>query len=985
MDFGIRKFFSRGRSRNKLSANGDLAHNTTPKATPNGLHVEPPTRTTPTAKNDSQEKVKQRSYTQLRPKDTALQEFIPSSHAETIHRPSTAPGKSSTRRSLSLRSKFNHRPRHSQEEKQPPSHAAEPAPNIPELPKGLADLGDSKYQNFIHAVATPNSENPPETTRQPRNDADDSAVKQTSSTSGDPFSNRQDTRSSLDHGGTPGSLRQAADSQRASFDAMRACRNAQVSPDRVTVGKEQEARSESSAAGKDQISSPLLKTGTQLDNETRFKLRSASPVSTPKRVPSPALQPVSEVRTSNGASSPARAQITSATYSGQRQLHKSNGSISKSGSSSSVALQSPITKDQSKVDASRDHNTPSASSSPNPRSEPSVTPYSIANSPTSQIQDRPTSHEKNVQPIPSTQRISDSAVAPEKDVQTRSGSIDNERQASRQEPRHSRRLQNGSDLDRLWLTSPSSRRQSRELPSPVGQDNTTRADDSGDDGDDSGDDEMVDAVTHQNEPDQVLAGSVTSGNTYKFRAGQNTVIGKVLRHRPSLALSPVSKEGISVEPQGLSAHTTNATEANGFSSMPALEASRTNAGTLTSRPTAVPADVDLQPPPKVEKRAEMAAPVGSASHSLTAKNTLPIPATEAATAKTVLPKSNEAVQQTPSTPPQSHLPQVQSTPSGLQSPSTSGSAAKPASEFGLKSDASNLGTGQDRVVSLPPVLTRDFAQSSAKPSIASKQAGKRIKSETISRKNLSVPKSVRIRAPSGYRNISPPDVEEDDAEIDRRIALKKEAAAQALLRLKEVMAMPSWEQPATQEHIASTSRRGPGHWRDLSIEDGSPIAPSAIFNKVKMPPLSESANPTPNQPSPSKEVTRASRRSSDMTIRATQREMSPVTNRISSVNSPVARRYTPQPRNSSLPVAAEQKTRASGASESREEIHKATTGPVAVSSTSPSTGSPSRSHGRKNSTMSAESGTSAHSIQPHMVPARGSSTRDSDRHASHTT
>jgi hypothetical protein len=205
-------------------------------------------------------------------------------------------------------------------------------------------------------------------------------------------------------------------------------------------------------------------------------------------------------------------------------------------------------------------------------------------------------------------------------------------------------------------------------------------------------------------------------------------------------------------------------------------------------------------------------------------------------------------------------------------------------------------------------------------------------------------------------------------ELERSIAIKKQAAAKALQRLQEVMAMPLCEVSVLRERPRANGNL-PHHWRGLSIEDGGPVAPSAIFRKVKIP---------VQTPPLSRRSTRLDRRA-----------LEPVEDRkgkgraCEEAETVEAERSRPRQPNEDAddadnddddddddlvsPMAPWQSGQLPWA-ERRSRSQRSEPGMAAQVR---------RNHSRKGSMVSATSGTSGYSIPHHMIPARGSSMRDS--------
>jgi hypothetical protein len=273
---------------------------------------------------------------------------------------------------------------------------------------------------------------------------------------------------------------------------------------------------------------------------------------------------------------------------------------------------------------------------------------------------------------------------------------------------------------------------------------------------------------------------------------------------------------------------------------------------------------------------------------------------------------------------------------------------------------------------LPGIVTRDFAEAQSLPRAFPAEATREFQSGTTHTTTTQAPprnKSIALRIDKAARQ---QELDRQSSELDRSIALKKQAAAKALLKLQEVMAMPTWEQAyATGPTRAPPSTAVSTHWRNLSLEDGGPIAPSAIFQKVKIPFVT---------PPVSIHSTFFGQR---------DRAMSPSAERWVNGTAAAEAPYAP----SSSPVAAAAALSDTSYNSGPLQGNGISNAAAAVAAAAESPERPWQherrgrsaavvpqakgSHSRMGSAVSAMSGTSAYSLPYHMVPARGSSMRDS--------
>lgn len=461
------------------------------------------------------------------------------------------------------------------------------------------------------------------------------------------------------------------------------------------------------------------------------------------------------------------------------------------------------------------------------------------------------------------------------------------------------------------------------------------------------------ATTRQAHLVQTLRASVVSPDSYVFKGGDNVILGKVLHHRPSRPLSQVADVNVQSDTDNVK----SGTGSKGLNDTPASVEAPSLTSTITSD-SALQRQVGL-----TERRRTTSEPVQHASNIIDAPASLKVPPRSPAEAKTRSPKSGY----TPSSPlyePNSqHVMSETSQPQILASDTMDDvtSYSRPSvnsSTVGQHDDAPPHSNGSRRIMpASAAILSRDFAPQEAASRIHPSEAIGRFQSrmvvngigDVIDQRNTS-------STLGGYIHISQQELDLQGFDLDRSIAIKKEAAAVALLKLHQVMAMPAWEKPS---HVGrrGSSTRVPIHGRGSSVDDGGPKAPTSIFRKVNIPigtpPLSSSSTFTRQD---KQDVPQSPERGTNT---ATKLPVPPSALAIMSNSEPskahedhfIATVATSEPTNCPRPEGR-------GRSE--------TTGPRSKGS-----------HSRMGSTASATSRTSAHSLPHHMVPARSSSKRGS--------
>ena len=455
----------------------------------------------------------------------------------------------------------------------------------------------------------------------------------------------------------------------------------------------------------------------------------------------------------------------------------------------------------------------------------------------------------------------------------------------------------------------------------------------------------------QADPVRILHASVVSGKSYAYKDGDSVMVGKFLPQRPSRELCENENTGLTsvAEDVGSGIQPTGKDDVSASNKAPSPRLTTSDRGSQT-------------PLNWITETSASSRPLQHSFDAVIPGASTRVSSHEPAEARTSLPKSGHPEKSASF---EVNLPRVQSETT-QQPPSTSvieealpftvaaPSITSPAVTPG-NAEASSPG---DRKASVPPspgIMTRDFAHSQAFPRVYSAEATGGFQSRMTHGTTTQTSGRNKSSVLGGCVHIKEDDLEHERSELDRSITAKKQAAAQALLRLQEVMAMPTWEEISTTAQ-ARASTKVPSHWRGLSIEDGGPIAPNAIFQKVKIPIL---APPLPRQSTFRVRGEQESRPIPEvLTHSATERALAPSLQ--TALN------------NAPPSEATKQDIVARPASPGSPE------GPSLEQSGRRDTAVPKKgvSHARMGSAVSASSETSAYGLPYHMVPTRGSSMRE---------
>lgn len=911
----------------------------------------------------SEQKIKRRSLSHLRAKSVGLQESQQLVRTDSDARPGTAPGPQSTPINLSDPWNFGQRSGASQHDTLLRTKSMQAPPKIPELPKGSAAKGGPKHFDLLQAaVSKSKATAPPEPTR----------------VSFDFYNERIATRNlmyyklpklsvnedvakvSITQGEDSASLTQANDAQRASFDAMRASRNAEVRRGRAACeGIGVEMPRAAIAEVSDTLSQPVHANTKGQDSllsdpntpqdivpalnpiqRRRSKRRSARPTDLPPQLPSaapgkpgPALPPADSLSPSKGSVLPPARKRSKTVPAVPIQ---DNVSHWRQIENSVILTLKPFEAGLNHPAATDRHPASSVSHHPSNNHRSTASRDQMSSSRTSST--------------------SSAYVAPRT-------STDSSRRNREKNKSHPRDLaMTSSNVDSGVVLSVRSASHKKVTPSRRAMDLTVedpnKKTHEGDDNDyDVG---IEEAVAQQADPVQILRASVVSAKNYVHMGGDNVVLGRILHHRPSRGLAQSEK----VELRSTAGEV-------GFATQP--EARDTTSASVEPHPptpTSTSGSALQSPFSRTEGTSTSPTRSQPPSEPVTAAVSLEVPTREPAEARTDLPKSRNPGKSVPS----AHDLQF------VKSETTQPSPLKSATVEALHSTVPASGTASPAVTQqfsgVPPpskkegstlqspgIVARDFADAQRPPRVFPSEATSGFQLRMTHGTSIQIPRSNKSNALGGYILVSQEELERQSSELDRSIAIRKQAVAKALLKLQDAMAMPMWEETSVTGYPRA-SRKVPSHWRDLSIEDGSPIAPSAIFQKAKMPILTP---PLSRHSTFSGQRGRALRESAERLINgAAEGPLAPSLRAALSDASFCEAQKEDSVTNATPPESPERPwLERRGRSDTALPRAKA-------------------SHSRVGSAISTTSGTSAYSVPYHMVPARGSSMRDSESSAGDT-
>jgi hypothetical protein len=936
MDSGLTRFFLRKRSKRKpLLISEPLPDTFRQTAGYNDFaNGRPPTIGTRPIK-PSEQKIKRKSFSHLRTKSVGLQEFRQMVHRESEARPQTASGIPPASINSSDPSKSRQQPHASHGEPHPREKSSQAPPKIPNLPKGLAEMGPKYFDLLEAAVSSSRAKTLPKSARNSF-DFYNETIADRNSLYGKPLDltpNNHLSEATITHRDNTVPPTETVDFQRASFDAMRASRTASTLASRTATESIGETLPRSSPVQVSDAPTHYVPENTTMKNlqgsDRKASLDFVPPV-TPsesrqlkrnsvKRDLPRQLSPILQGETSQSA---LPAHSSSSLLDGSKRLSARRRSKTApiAPSSSSVSdgprIEKPAVltlkpfKDESKqMTANDDIPLPSESRTLSKTQSSSATrDLMLANQP-------PGSASDNVHPRVSSDRSK-------------------RRRDKTKRPSHDLSMA----LTRVIPEKISSVKGSvrKGIPSPrTGIDSTGGDPGRHSDVEDENDYDVgiEEAVTHQADPVQILRASVVSANGYVYKGGDDVILGKILQHSRSRGLPRVESTG-QLPPAG---DVNLGTGPEG----------RDSTSPLISESSPSPPHMSESASRHQLQRTKTAVSISGVAHHS------PDPIT--ATKRPEYPSlAGDSLRCMP--PGTTQLPAFTQAKVDIPVRTKSSPASNPPAIIPQHTGILPISGSGANVPSSPRILTRDFAlpqpslPANPPEAIGGHQSGR------INDSYGPIKGRDSQDALGGYIHIERHELDSQSSDLDQIIAIKKKAAAKALLRLQEVMAMPTWEEP-TSPGRSRASTKVPSHWRDLSIEDGSPIAPSAIFNKVKIPALTPALSKHSVLPGyekrglgqpPGRSTKTTAEGSLDPSLQAAVDHAMLSDVKGEDVTASVATSDSPQP----------------------PWLEKRGTSDTAVPTLK-------KSHSRVGSTMSATSGTSAYSLPYHMVPARGSSMRDS--------
>jgi hypothetical protein len=912
----------------------------------------------------SEQKGQGKAFSHAKTKSVGLQECRQLVHTDSIARPTTAPGIQPTPVSLSDPARFEQHSRVSQGEMRMRSKSLHAPPQVPEVPTGLAGRGGPKYFDLLQAAVSASRTKAPSDSIRTSFDVYNESVADRNSRYGKPpklAANKHAPNNSLTHADIPPLPAHTSDAQRASFDAMRASRNARMLVSRAVSQRRSADLPRPPTAGVDDAAMETVPEDLKwqdravVDANTvgqilpahepgdsgRLKQNSVTKTDLP-----PQLSPIAPEQNSSAVSAAESSSVLigSKPVPGRKRSKTTPvagtlNNVSDGGQAESPAVLTlePFEDGSKRILAAENPPVPWGSN----------TNGETHNSPASGDH------------IPDNKRASFASD----DVPPR---ISSDRIARRREKKK-RRSQGVAMVPKKTPSEKASSVKGSSLKmsnsSKTAMSSTANDHGKGSDEEDENDYDLgiEEAVTHKADPVQILRASVVSANGYIYRGGDKILLGKVLHHTPSQSLSQSDNHRFSASATDTVSGTKSEGGDNTFSPVKA-----------PSPPPNATADPPVRSSPnRIDPEVVTARSTQSSPNPGAAGDSLQVPPSAPAEARASL--SNSVYTQHPDLrerPLQSQSEIVEragSAPPALRTAAnediltTVAPAAPPYQAVSQHKPYVPLSNENAEIVPpAPEIVTRDFAHPQVPPRVYPLEAFEGSQSAPTNGIGRQIDRKARTNASRGYIHISMQDLESQSSDLDRTIAIKKEAAAKALLKLQEVMAMPTWEEPSSVGRPRA-STRVPNHWRGLSIEDGSPIAPNAIFTKVKMPvlpPLSRhstfsSTGGQARREGPEKPTDGNGHGVLPSSLQAAleHASLSDVRKR-DNISSAVALASTELP-------ALERRGRSD-------------TAVPAVK----------RAHSRMSSTVSAKSGTSAYSVPYHMVPARSSSRRDSESYAS---
>lgn len=894
----------------------------------------------------SEEKVKPKSFSHGKTKSIVPQEFRPMPHVTPDARPRTAPGTRQAPSDLSDLSRFDYQNHTSRVQTPQPKKTFQDPPKTSDSSKGLNEKKRPKHFDLIQAaVSITTAKSPPESSQRPFDFYNESVAERNAlpykSSSIAVSRDIPITTLSNENEDTPPT--QTLDSQRASFETMRASRNVMVLGSRATNHQNSTVLPRLFTLNANHNSAQLFQTSTKKDDlpdPHRNDDRRFVPPNTPhearrkkrngvRRTDLPMELETSQQENSNPVTS------TRDIFS---PLHETNLPPGRKRSKTAPTASTPLvlaTRSQNKgpavltlkpfQDRANETNIDDNNSIPwdfvtlnKINKGHSSRDYQLVNETTSSSGKVP------------------SQVSPDKSKR--------KRQKMKRTPRQTPKVpSNGASGELTSVHGAIQVKPTRKCVTDLAVDEHERKPNHRNDSDDSL--EVEERETHQADPVQILRASIVSANGYMHKVGDNVILGKVLHPRPSRSMSGMEGTQLSL---------------NHDDKTRSLSEAGNPASTFPSTPSSMPnttSDSSLLPEPNTNAHISSKMRFSKLSPRLRAGTaTLEVPPRDPPQAKTSLPNIDKRrVDHSPYQPSEIkeddtmriHATKSDTAEASRLTRETTSTKAHIADSQKTPS-LSRLDTPRGRTPPLSEVLTQDFAQPPEKSRPVPSEAASKIQSQTQVRED---------NFPCEHSSVRQNQFQAENSELERSIALKKEAAAKALLKLKEVMTVPTWEHPSAIGRPRAFAK-GPSHWRGLSIEDGGPIAPSAIFQKIMIP------APTPS-------VTRHSSSSSHV-----ERNMEPELEQ--SMNG-IAEHALPRSLQAALKEVAPRElanndlvtSPGSLASAERPGLERR------VRNGAPPVPQVKGTHSRMSSTVSATSATSAYSLPYHLVPTRGSSLRDS--------
>lgn len=474
--------------------------------------------------------------------------------------------------------------------------------------------------------------------------------------------------------------------------------------------------------------------------------------------------------------------------------------------------------------------------------------------------------------------------------------------------------------------------------------------------------EAENGMAHPTDHTALLRSAVVSASSYVHRFTDDVAVGRILQHRRSRDVSQDKSSGRVPSDREVSV------------------SSRSDRGTGTSTPRGATSlmhsdssdSASQKPAERTKERGSSSRPAQRPSHRALNTTTVREPSTAPAAANHTL--SGHGV---PESRPHA-MGNLRNLRPGTGQPSAKTSAT---SETPLPTKSPPSGKpppahgGQETARFIPPTVTRDFALPQRQPHAITPAPANRLQPGTNDSIDRAVDEGNQGFRLGGYIHIDRAELGSGISEMDRIIATKKQAAAKALLKLQEVMAMPMWEKEpnfdSPRSSTTTTTTTTPNYSRCLSLDNGRPIPPRAIFNQVKIPPPASRLRHH-HVAEPSSSSSSFLPRGYEAAAPGPDGELNQPAN-----GGDVANALVSSLQQTSWDDAARQK-------ENIEPFGSLDPPPLRLGKRGRSDSESAvlvvkRGHSRMGSGLSMSSSTSAHSLPYYLVPARGSSRRDEYR------